>query len=449
MIRVLADALAPVHQQYLQEARQMQALSFAVHIPLVAFGISFPVMVLFAEARWLRTGDPLYRTLARRWTRIMVALFAVGVITGTILSFEMGLLWPNFTATFGSVFGLGFAIEGFSFFLEAIFIGIYVSGWDRLSPRAHLLSGIPIVITGFTGSLMVIAVNAWMNNPGGFTLREGKVVDVAQWRALFGNDYLWHELVHMYIAGYIVSGFLLAGAYAFGRLRGHWGRYERAALAIPLTVAALAAPVQFLVGDWAARDVARTQPTKLAAIEGLEQTTRGAPEHLLGWYDDGKIRYGIRIPHLLSLLAFHSPDAEVQGLDAVPPAERPPVNIVRYSFQSMVGIGTLLALLGAIFLVVRIWRRRLPESRWFYRALVAAGPLSVVALIAGWVTTEVGRQPWVVYRVMPTADAVTGAGGIPVGYTALALTYLLVGLGVVWVLRRLARRPLELPDAAR
>jgi cytochrome d ubiquinol oxidase subunit I len=449
MIGVLADALAPAHQQYLQEARQMQALSFAVHIPLVAFGISFPAMVLFAEVRWLRTGDPMYGTLARRWARIMVALFAVGVITGTILSFEMGLLWPNFTATFGGVFGLGFAIEGFSFFLEAIFIGIYVYGWDRLSPRAHLLSGIPIVITGFTGSLMVIAVNAWMNNPGGFTLRDGKVVDVAQWRALFGNDYLWHELVHMYIAGYIVSGFLLAGAYAFGRLRGRWGRYERAALAIPLTVAALAAPVQFLVGDWAARDVARTQPTKLAAIEGLEQTTRGAPEHLLGWYDDGKIRYGIRIPHLLSLLAFHSLDAEVQGLDAVPPAERPPVNIVRYSFQTMVGIGTLLASLGAIFLVVRIWRRRLPESRWFYRALVAAGPLSVVALIAGWVTTEVGRQPWVVYHVMPTADAVTGAGGIPVGYATLALTYLLVGLGVVWVLRRLARRPLELQDAAR
>jgi len=449
MIGVLADALAPVHQQYLQEARQMQALSFAVHIPLVAFGISFPVMVLFAETRWLRTGDPLYRTLARRWSRIMVALFAVGVITGTILSFEMGLLWPNFTATFGGVFGLGFAIEGFSFFLEAIFIGIYVYGWDRLSPRAHLLSGIPIVITGFTGSLTVIAVNAWMNNPGGFTMRDGKVVDVNQWQALFGNDYLWHELIHMYIAGYIVSGFLLAGAYAFARLRGRWGRYERAALAIPLTVAALAAPVQFLVGDWAARDVARTQPIKLAAIEGLERTTRGAPEHLLGWYDDGEVRYGIRIPQLLSLLAFHSLDAEVQGLDTVPPAERPPVNVVRYSFQTMVGVGTLLAALGAIFLVVRLWRRRLPESRWFYRALVAAGPLSVVALIAGWVTTEVGRQPWVVYRVMPTADAVTGAGGIPVGYAALALTYLLVGLGVVWVLRRLARMPLDLQDAAR
>jgi cytochrome d ubiquinol oxidase subunit I len=446
---MLAYALVPVHQQYLHQARQMQALSFAVHIPLVAFGISFPVMVLFAEARWLRTGDALYRTLARRWTRIMVALFAVGVITGTILSFEMGLLWPNFTATFGGVFGLGFAIEGFSFFLEAIFIGIYVYGWDRLSPRAHFVSGIPIVLTGFTGSLMVISVNAWMNHPSGFTLRDGKVVDVHQWQALFGNTYLWHELVHMYIAGYIVSGFLLASAYAFARLRGRWGRYERVALAIPLTAAALAAPVQVLAGDWAARDVARSQPVKLAAIEGLAQTTRGAPEHLLGWYDNGKVRFGVEIPHALSLLAFHTWNAKVQGLDAVPPADRPPVNVVRFAFQTMVGIGTLLALLGVVFVAVRARRRRLPESRWFYRALVVAGPLSVVALIAGWVTTEVGRQPWVVYRVMPTAAAVTGAGGIPVGYTVLALTYVLVGIGLVWTLRRLAGVPLELEEAAR
>jgi cytochrome bd ubiquinol oxidase subunit I len=449
MIRLLADALVPVHQEHLDQARQMQALSFAVHIPLVAFGISFPALVLFAESRWLRTGDTLYRTLARRWTRILVALFAVGVITGTILSFEMGLLWPDFTATFGGVFGLGFAIEGFSFFLEAIFIGIYVYGWDRLSPRAHFLSGIPIVLTGFTGSLMVISVNAWMNHPSGFTLRGGKVVDVQQWQALFANTYLWHELVHMYIAGYIVSGFVLAGAYAFGRLRGRWGRYERTALAIPLTVAALAAPVQVLVGDWAARDVARTQPVKLAAIEGLEQTMRGAPEHLLGWYDNGRVRVGLEIPHALSLLAFHSWDAKVQGLETVPPADRPPVNVVRLSFQTMVGIGTLLALLGVVFVAVRIRRRRLPESRWFYRALVAAAPLSVVALIAGWVTTEVGRQPWVVYRVMRTADAVTGARGIPIGFTVLALTYAVVGIGVVWMLRRLARAPLELEEAAR
>jgi cytochrome bd ubiquinol oxidase subunit I len=440
-------ALAPVQQHYLLEARQMQALSFAVHIPLVCFGVAFPAMVLFAEWLYMRSGNELYLTLAKRWTKVMVALFAVGVITGTILSFEMGLLWPNFTATFGSVFGLGFAVEGFSFFVEAIFIGIYVYGWDRLSPRAHFASGIPIVISGFTGSLMVISVNAWMNHPSGFQLHGDQVVDVHPLAALFGNSYLWHELVHMYIAAYIVTGFLVAAAYAFCRLRGRWGRYERTALAIPLTIAALASPVQVLVGDWNGREVAHTQPTKLAALEGLGKTTKGASLHVLGWYTDDQVKYGVGIPKMLSILALHDPNATVQGLDAVPADNRPPVNVVRVAFQTMVGIGTMLALLGFVFLLVRVRRKRLPESPWFYRAVVLAGPLSVVALISGWVTTEVGRQPWVVYRVMRTSDAVTGASGIPVGYATLALVYLAVALGVAWVLRRLARAPLDLPDS--
>ncbi|MBV8480226.1 MAG: cytochrome ubiquinol oxidase subunit I, partial [Actinobacteria bacterium] len=276
---------------------------------------------------------------------------------------------------------------------------------------------------------------------------DGHVADVRPWKALLGNSYLWHELIHMYIAGYIVTGFIVAGCYGFGRLRGRWGRYERAAFAIPLTVAALATPVQVLVGDWAARDVATTQPTKLAAFEGLYKTTRGAPEHLLGWYANGGVKYGIAIPHMLSFLSFHSWNAKVQGLAAVPLVDRPPVNVVRIAFQTMVGIGTLLALLGVAFVAVWIRRRRLPEATWFYRAVVLAAPLSVVALISGWVVTEVGRQPWVVYRVMPTAAAVTGARGIPVGYATLAASYVVVGCGLFWVLRRLARRPLELEAA--
>jgi cytochrome d ubiquinol oxidase subunit I len=437
-----ALSLVPVHQHYLLEARQMQALSFAVHIPLVCFGIAFPAMVLLLEYRYLRTGDELCLMLARRWSKVMIALFAVGVITGTILSFEMGLLWPNFTATFGSVFGLGFAIEGFSFFMEAIFIGIYVYGWDRLSPRTHFASGIPVAVAGFAGSLMVISVNAWMNHPSGFRLTAGRVVDVHPLAALFGNIYLWHELIHMYLAGYIVTGFVVAGVYAVGRLRGRWGRYERTALAVPLTIAALASPVQVLVGDWAGRDVASSQPVKLAAIEGLARTTRGAPVHVLGWYSNGQVKYGIAIPHGLSLLAFHSWNARVRGLDAVPPADRPPVNVVRVAFQTMVGIGSLLALLGIGFIAARLRRRRLPVSPWFYRALTVAGPASVVALIAGWVTTEVGRQPWVVYRVMRTSQAVTGASGLPVGYGTLVVVYLGVAVGVAWILRRLARAPL-------
>jgi cytochrome d ubiquinol oxidase subunit I len=445
----LAAAFQSVDQDYLFEARQMQALSFAVHIPLVCFGIAFPALVVFVEWLSLRTGDPVYGTLARRWSKVMLALFAVGVVTGTILSFELGLLWPNFMATFGDVFGLAFALEGFSFFLEAIFIAIYVYGWDRLSPRAHFLAGIPIVITGFAGSLMVIAVNGWMNHPTGFRIEDGEAVDIHPFEALFQNDFFWHELIHMYLAGFIVAGFVTASVYAVGWLRGRRGRYERVALMIPLTAAALAAPAQIVVGDWAAREVGENQPVKLAAFEGLGETEKGAPIHVLGWYSDGEVKYGIGLPKMLSLLTYHDPNAEVQGLDSVPDDEQPPVNVVRIAFQTMVGIGTALALVALVYFFVWFRHRRLPSSIWFYRALVLAGPLSLVALIAGWVTTEVGRQPWVVYDVMRTEEAVTGASGIPVGYTTLALVYVGLAVAVAWILRRLARAPLDLPDVAR
>ncbi|HEV2060177.1 MAG TPA: cytochrome ubiquinol oxidase subunit I [Solirubrobacteraceae bacterium] len=435
-------ALGPVEQAYLLEARQMQALSFAVHIPLVCFGIAFPAMVLRAEWLWMRTGDEIYRVLAMRWTKVMVALFACGVVTGTILSFEMGLLWPNFMGTFGAVFGLGFALEGFSFFVEAIFIGIYVYGWNRLSPRAHFACGIPIVLAGLTGSLFVLAVNAWMNDPGGFKMRDGVVTDVDPIEALFGNSHLAYELVHMYLAGFIVTGFLVAAAYAVGRLRGRWGRYERIALTIPLTVAALAAPAQVVVGDWAAREVAKSQPTKLAALEGVGRTERGAALHLGGWYQDGEVKGGIAIPKGLSLLAFHDPEAEVEGLDAVPAADRPPVNVVRVAFQLMVSIGTFLAALSAWYLFIRVRKKRMPSGKWFYRLLVLAGPASVVALISGWVTTEVGRQPWVVYKVMRTNEAVTAADGIPLGYATLATFYAGLIVAIAWILRRLAKAPM-------
>jgi cytochrome d ubiquinol oxidase subunit I len=443
VLGTVGGVLASVDQDYLVQARQLQALSLAVHIPLVCFGIAFPAMVLFAEWRYLRTGDALFRTLARRWSKVMLALFAVGVVTGTILSFELGLLWPEFMAGFGNVFGLGFTLEGFSFFVEAIFIAIYVYGWDRLPPRPHFLSGIPVAIAGVTGSLFVISVNGWMNHPGGFELRDGSAVNAHPWSALFGNSYFWHEFVHMYFAGYIVAGFLVAATYAWGFLRGRRGRYERMALTIALSAAAIAAPLQVVIGDWAAREVAVAQPTKLAALEGLGPTTSGAPEHLLGWYNGHEVVYGIEIPRLLSLLAFHDPNATVQGLDAVAPQDRPPVNVVRFAFQTMVGIGTLLALLGAVYLYTRLRRKRLPRSRWFYRAVVLAGPLSVVALIAGWITTEVGRQPWIVYGVMRTTDAVTGASGIPVGYATLVLVYAGLATAVWLLLRRFRRVPLE------
>jgi cytochrome d ubiquinol oxidase subunit I len=435
----------PVDQQYLLEARQIQALSLAVHIPLVCFGIAFPAMVLFLEAMWLRTGDPLYKALAKRWSHAMAILFAIGVVTGTILSFELGLLWPEFMATFGDVFGLAFGLEGFSFFTEAIFIAIYIYGWDRLPPRVHFLAGFPILIAGITGAFFVISVNGWMNDPTGFRIENGEIVDVKPVEALF-NANMWHEFVHMYLAGIIVAGFLVAAVYAAGWLRGNRERRHRVALIVALSFASLAAPVQLFVGDFAARTVAERQPLKLAIFEGLPETESGAPLHIFGIYEDGEVKGGIEFPKLLSLLAYHDPNATVEGLDSAPPNGLPTntgINIVRLSFQAMVFIGTGLAALAVWFLWFA-WRRgRLPRTRWFMRALVVAGPLSVVALICGWVTTEVGRQPWIVYEVMRTEQAVTGAEGIPVGYATLVIVYLSLAVIAGVMLRRLARRPME------
>jgi cytochrome d ubiquinol oxidase subunit I len=446
----LAAAFPAAQQEYLFQARQMQAMSFAMHIPLVCFAIAMPSLVIFTEWRHVRTGDPLLGTLARRWSKVMAFLFAVGVVTGTVLSFELGLLWPNFMATFGSVFGFAFACEGFSFFLEAIFIGIYIYGWGRFSPRAHLLSGIPVVVGGLSGSLFVISVNGWMNNPSGFVMSNGRAVAIDPAAALFGNPYFWHELVHMYLAGFMVTGFVMAAAYAWGWLRGRRGRYHRTALMIPLTLAALASPVQIVIGDWATRTVAAAQPIKLAEIEGLPTTTAGASEHLFGWYDGTGVAYGVEIPKLLSLLAFHDPNATVTGLDAARPSDLPSIgaiNTIRLSFQAMVGTGTLLAILSVVFLTVRVRRDRLPLSPWFYRAVVVAAPLSVIALVCGWVVTELGRQPWIVYGAMRTSEAVTGAQGIPVGYATLGFVYASLIVGVIWILRRLARTPLDLEAA--
>ncbi|UGS36818.1 cytochrome ubiquinol oxidase subunit I [Capillimicrobium parvum] len=433
-------------QQHLVWARELQAMSFVFHIPLVAFGIAFPAIVVFMEGLYLRTGKAHYRALAKRWSKVMITLFAVGVVTGTILSFEFGLLWPNFMATWGDVFGLAFGLEGFSFFIEAIFIAIYVYGWDRIPARTHIMLGIPIIITGITGSLTVIAVNGWMNHPVGFDLSSSGVVsNVRPWEALF-NDFFWHELAHMYFAGYMVCGFLVAGVYAFAWLRGQRSAYVRAGMLVPLTVACLASPMQVVLGDWAGRTVAEKQPVKLATFEGLPKTEAGAPFHILGWYEKStqQVKWAIEIPDLLSILADHDPHGVVQGLDSVPANDRPgPINVVRYAFQTMIGIGTLLAAMGVFYAAVWWRKRRPPRSKWFYRLVVAAGPMALVAMIAGWVTTEVGRQPWVVYQIMRVENAVTDAGGLPIAFFAALAIYLSLAVTVFWLLRRLARNPPE------
>ena len=431
-----------VDQPDLFYARQQMAFSLGAHIVLACIGMSVPFLVVLAEWKGQRTGDLVYITLARRWAKAMGVLFAVGAVSGTILSFEFGILWPRWMGRFGDVMGLPFAIEGFAFFLEAIFIGIYLYGWDRLPPRVHLLAGVPIGIAGVASAFFVVAANGWMNDPTGFTLdANGNVSNVSPWAAMF-NSALWPEAIHMILAAFIVGGCLLAMPYGWAMLRGRRTRYERLGLLLPLTVAMIAAPVQIVVGDWAARHVAEHQPAKLAAMEGLYETTKGASLHLGGVYVGHEVKGGLRIPDGLSILAFHDPDAVVKGLATVPPADRPPVNVVRTAFQLMVAIGT--AMLGLGLWLLLGWRKRRglpislwPGSRWFLRAVVLAGPASVVALECGWITTEVGRQPWIVWQVMRVRDAVTDAPNIRFGYYLLLVVYAFMTAFTLVVLRRL------------
>jgi cytochrome bd ubiquinol oxidase subunit I len=429
----------------LYAARSQMAVSLGWHIIVACLGVGFPALVLIAEWRGQRTGDPTYELLAHRWAKALGVLFAVGAVSGTILSFEMGFLWPGLMGTFGAVIGLPFALEGFAFFIEAIFLGIYLYAWDRLPPRAHLLSGIPIVVAGITSAFFVVSANAWMQQPRGFDLVNGRVTNADPWAAMF-NPATPPQTTHMILAALMVAGFLVSSVYAVAMLRGKRDRYHRLGFILPFVLAAAVTPVQIGVGDWAARFVSENQPVKLAAMEGVFRSARGVPLHLGGIEVDGELRYAIEIPRGLSLLARWDPNAEIRGLDSVPPDERPPVTLVHLSFQAMVACG--LALLGlSVWFAIAWWRRRdLPESTWFWRVATVAGALSVIALEAGWITTEVGRQPWIVYGILRTSQAVSAAPGLRYGFYGVLVVYAVLTVTTVYVLRRLARAPLQAPQ---
>jgi len=419
-------------------AREQMAFSLGWHIIVACFGVGFPALVLFAEWRSYRRGDRDLAALAHTWARALGVLFAVGAVSGTILSFEMGMLWPGLMSRFGAIYGFPFTLEGFAFFLEAIFVGVYLFGWDRLSPRAHLLCGVPILVSGVFGAFCVVAANSWLNTPEGFTVRDGEIVDVHPVAAMF-NPSTWPETAHMVLAALMVTGFCTAAVYAVGMLRGRRDRYHRLGLLVPLTLGAVAAPVQIVVGDWIAGTVAEHQPVKLAALEGLSHGGTHIPLSLGGVYVNVKLRYALRIPSGLSLLVDRNPNGRVAGLDTAPPELRPPVNITHLSYDLMVSIGfgllALAAWLGFVW-----WRRRdLPRSRWFLRAVAVSGIAAVAALEAGWTATEVGRQPWVVYEIQLTRDAVSTAPGLRYGFFAVLAVYAVLTWLTGWVLRRLAR----------
>jgi cytochrome bd ubiquinol oxidase subunit I len=424
----------------LTPARSQMAFTLGFHIVLASLGVAFPALMLIANYRGLRHKDPVALELAQRWSKVAAVTFAVGAVTGTVLSFEFGLLWPAFTGRFGEVFGVAFAIEGIFFFTEAIFIAIYIFGWKRLSGWAHFWTGVPVVVAGLGGAFSVVAVNSWMNQPDGFKIAGGQVTDVAPLDAIF-NRATAYEVPHMILAAYLVTGFLVASVYAVGMLRGRRDRHHRLGLLIPLTVAAIATPIQFAVGDTAARAIADDQPIKFAAMECVQRTDTHVTEYILGRCTSSGIKGGIGIPGLDSFLVGFSTDTKVTGLDTVPPSDRPPANtMLHWAFDTMVGICTLLIGLG-LWLAWAWWRRRdIPRTPWFLRTVAASGVAAVVALECGWIVTEVGRQPWVVYDVMRTKDAVTGASGVWVTFSLVLALYTALAIATVLILRTMAHR---------
>src|SRR2546427_3213723 len=428
-------------------ARSQMGVSLAFHIVFAVIGIAMPVMMVLAERRWQVTGHAIYLDLAKRWAKGTAILFAVGAVSGTVLSFELGLLWPRFMEFAGSSIGMPFSLEGFAFFTEAIFLGIYLYGWDRVSRRAHLWAGVAVAVSGAASGIFVVIANAWMNAPTGFALLNGQVVNVNPFAAM-ANAAAVSQTLHMTLAAYAATGFAVAGIHAFLLLRDPANAFHRRALEIALIVGAPAAVLQPISGDISARHVAAHQPVKLAAAEALFRTRAGAPLTLGGWPDVAarETRFGVEVPYALSLLAFHDPHAVVKGLDLVPESEWPNVPAVHLSFQVMVAVGSYLALV-ALWTGWLAWRRAdLAHNRWHLRAIALATPLGFVAVEAGWMVTELGRQPWVIYRVLKTRDAVTPMPGLVVPFVTFTLLYCFLGAIVVWLLYRHILRSPAVPE---
>jgi cytochrome d ubiquinol oxidase subunit I len=436
--------LGAVTASDIADARSQMGLTLSFHIIFACFGVALPAVVMIAHYMGLRHGDREALLLARRWSKAMAILVAVGAVSGTLLSFEMGLLWPGLMGRFGGAIGIPFSIEGIFFLLEAVFVAIYMFGWDRLPRWVHFWSLAPVVISGILGAWSVVAANSWMNQPAGFTIRDGHVYQIDPF-AVFFNNASWYEVPHMVLAAYMVTGFVVASIYAVGMLRGRRDRYHRLGLLLPFTVGGICAPLQIGIGDTAARAIAVQQPTKFAAMEYVVHTGRHVAEYLGGAMIDGRVSFGLRIPDLDSLLVGFSPNTRVVGLDSVPAKYRPPFpTLIHLSFDLMVAIGFAL-LIWSVWLGWAWWRHReLPQLRRsttpFLVGAALSGAAAISAMEAGWVVTEVGRQPWIVYKVELVSQAVTSSGGVVFTLIAVLVVYPVLTVATILALWNMARR---------
>ena len=417
-------------------ARSQMAMSLGFHIIFAAIGIAMPLMMTLAEWRWLRTGDAAYLTLAKRWAKGTAILFAVGAVSGTVLSFELGLLWPHFMDWAGPIIGPLFALEGFAFFTEAIFLGIYLYGWSHLSRRLHIAAGAVVAVSGVASAIAVTAANAWMNTPTGFELLEKAPHQISPVAAM-ANPHALHESLHMVLAAFAATGLLVAGIHAYLILRGSLDNFHRHALRLALLVGGIPALLQPLSGDLLAKVVAEHQPAKLAAMEALFQTEQGAAFRIGGIPDEETqtVPYALEVPSALSFILYLDPQSTVTGLDRTPRGDWPPVAIVHIAFQIMVGAGLVMATLS-LWAAWRWKQDRLYDDRRLLWSLVLGAPLGFLAIESGWVVTEVGRQPWIIYGVMRTSEAITPMPGIIVPFILFTLLYGLLALVVVWTIWR-------------
>src|ERR1700757_631165 len=418
-------------------ARSQMGMSLAFHIIFAVIGMAMPLLMAVSEGCYLWTKKPIYLELSKRWAAGAAILFAVGAVSGTVLSFELGLLWPKFMHYAGGIIGMPFSLEGFAFFTEAIFLGIYLYGWNRGSPVLHWLAGIVVAVSGVLSAVFVVLANAWMNAPAGFDVVNGQPANINPIAAML-NPASLHETIHMVLAAYVATAFLAAGIHAFFLLRDPQSVFHRASCSIALVVACISIPLQMLSGDFAAREVAKLEPPKLAAMEAHYQTSTGVPLVVGGIPDDATqtVSFGLQIPFGLSLLVGENPETKVVGLEDFPRDQWPNVRLVHWSFGIMVG--TRCAWLAVAALVAWLWwrTRRLPDNKWLLRGLVCCSPLGFIAVETGWFVTELGRQPWVIYGVMRTRDAVTPMPGLVVPFTTFTIVYLLLAVIVIFLLRR-------------